>query len=175
MPTRRHHPARAVLLALVVALLGPEDAAGQRAIDGIRLGLTFGGTGFVGASFEFFSDNRAIDLTIGTWGFSDVSLSVVAKELLGASSLRPSVGVGLWAVWSSPDVDDPDATRPGLTLLARAPVGFDWRVDGNHYLDGHVNVSSALWIRRTIPGDDRPPNRRLVPLPGLAYRWDPSS
>jgi hypothetical protein len=173
MPIPRAPRAVVPATALALALLLPAPASGQRSLDGIRLGLAFGGTGFIAASFEFFNNDRALDLTVGTWGFQDLSLSLVAKEVLGASAFRPTAGVGLWVVWSSPPPENPDATRSGITVLARAPIGVDWNVQGRHYLEAHINVSRALWIRRTVPGDDRPLNRRLVPLPGLVYRWDP--
>jgi hypothetical protein len=28
-----------------------------------------------------------------------------------------------------------------------------------------------VWVRRTDPEDDTPLNRRLVPIPGISYRW----
>ena len=33
------------------------------------------------------------------------------------------------------------------------------------------NVNRALAVRRTDPADDLPLNGRLIPLPGVYYRW----
>ena len=173
---RRLHPGllRAILLAACLSAVLPAAATAQRSLDGVRIGMTFGGTGLVGVSFEFFADDYAVDLTLATWSFSDLSASVVGKHLFGASAFRPSAGLGLWLVWSARDPEDPDAARSGLTLLASAPLGFDMHLGSDHYLNGYLNVSRGLWIRRTDPDDDTPLRKRLVPLPGLAWRWDPS-
>jgi len=42
---------------------------------------------------------------------------------------------------------------------------------GGHSLGLTMNVNRALAVRRTDPGDQLPLNRRLVPLPGVYYRW----
>lgn len=177
MRTRLRPPSRTApllsALALLPVLLVPVRGAAQFEQEGVRFGVTLGATGFVGLSFEFFDESRAIDLTVGTLGFQDVSVSVTAKELLGASSFRPSIGLGLWMMFGWDRSSNPDATRNGVTVLARAPIGFDWRLDGEHYLTADISLNRALWIRRMDPSDDRPPNPRLVPFPGLAYRWKP--
>lgn len=177
MRTRRRprHRTAPALFALVLPafLLVPAHGAAQFEQEGVRFGVTLGATGFVGISFEFFEESRAIDLTVGTWGFQDVSVAVTAKELLGAADFRPSIGLGLWMMVGWDRSSNPDATRNGVTLLARAPIGFDWRLAGEHYLTADLSLNRALWIRRMDPSDDRPPNPRLVPFPGLAYRWKP--
>lgn len=175
MRTRLRPPASPLLaaFALLPLLVAPVPGAAQFEQEGVRFGVTLGATGFVGLSFEFFEESRAIDLTVGTWSFDDVSVSVTAKELLGASSFRPSIGLGLWMMVGWDRASNPDATRNGVTVLARAPVGFDWRLGGEHYLTADISVNRALWIRRMNPSDDRPPNPRLVPFPGFAYRWKP--
>lgn len=163
-------PLRATLLA--AALFVPIQGVAQEP-DGVRIGLTVGGTGLLGVAVELFDDEgRALELSVGTWNFRDITVSVVGKALLGPGDLRPVLGAGLWLVAAAPSPDDPEATRTGFTLLARAPIGFDWQVDGGNYLGLDVNVVRALWVHRTVPDDDRPPKPRLVPFPGLAYRFD---
>jgi hypothetical protein len=55
--------------------------------------------------------------------------------------------------------------------VLHAPVGLDWQAFDGHFLGAAMNVNRALWVRRTDPADDLPLNRRLVPLPGVYYRW----
>lgn len=163
---------RLEVLLLAAALASPAAATAQTP-DGVRIGVTLGGTGFLGLSVELFDEGgRAVEMSVGTWNFRDVTASVVGKALLGPSDFRPVMGAGLWLVAARPDPEDPEATRTGLTLLARAPVGFDWAVGGGHYVGMDVNVIRPLWIRRTDPSDDRPPKGRIVPFPGIAYRFD---
>lgn len=145
-------------------------AAGGAQEDGLRFGVTVGGTGFLGLTFEVLEGQRSIELTVGTWSFDDVSLSVVGRQYFGASALRPVVGLGLWTVVSWPK--EP-GERTGVSVVARAPVGADWRVVPGQFLSLDVNVNRALWVRHKDPQDDRPPNARLIPLPGLAWRWQP--
>jgi len=155
-----------VLLAALVAL--PGAAAGQDAPTGLRVGLTLGGVSFVGITFEYQWDpSRSVDLTVGTWAFSDLSLSAVFKQYLGPRGVQPYVGGGLWGV-----VAFTPEGRGGV-LVARAPVGVDWRVIEENYLGAEVNVNRGLWVDRADPDDDTPLNRRFVPLPGFYYRWRP--
>lgn len=132
----------------------------------MRVGITFGGISTVGISVEYFHDQHSIDLTVGTWSFHDLSAAVTAREYFGASYLHPFVGGGLWLVLARPPGE-----RTGAAVVLQAPVGLDWRVEDRHFLGGMVNVNRALWVRRTDPEDDLPLNRRLVPLPGVYYRW----
>ena len=74
----------------------------------------------------------------------------------------------MWVVLASPPTE-----RTGMAVVLQAPVGIDWRVAGSHYVGGLINVNRALWVRRTDPGDDMPLTKRIVPLPGLYYRWRP--
>jgi hypothetical protein len=162
-------PAVLVLMASMLALAGPgagASAQGPGAGDGIRLGVTFGGIGTVGVVAEYFDGTRGYDLTVGTWSFRDLSISATVKEYFGAGAARPFVGAGLWLVTASPSGE-----RTGLALVLRAPVGVDWRAAPDHYLGAALDVDRALWVRRTDPADDVPLNRRLVPLPGIYYRW----
>jgi hypothetical protein len=151
-------------------LLGaPSDATAQGpgVGEGWRVGLTLGGISTVGVSFEFFRDSRSLDLTLGTFGFRDVGLSVVGKQYFGERAARPFVGLGLWGIvsWTAP--------RTGYALVARAPVGVDWTVRGRHAVGAEVALNRALAIRRPDPEDERELKKRLVPLPGIYYRWAP--
>lgn len=134
----------------------------------MRFGITLGGTSFVGLTVELFDGNRSLELSAGTWAARDLTLSLVGREYFGAGSMRPTLGLGLWTVvaWSG-------SGRPGIAVVARAPVGFDWNPGGEHYLALDVNVNQGLWVQRTDPDDEAPMSHRLIPLPGFAYRWWP--
>ena len=159
-------------LATLVFLLGLGAAAAPlraQAQDGFRLGLSLGGTSLIGVVVERVSGRHALELTAGTWSFRDLSLSAAVKEYLGPSAMRPALGAGLWVELSRPA----GAGRTGTAVVARFPVGFDWRAGPGHYVLFEMNVCRALWVRRTDPADETPPAERLIPLPGLSYRWDP--
>ena len=76
------------------------------------------------------------------------------------------VGLGLWTVFAFP----PDE-NVGVALVARVPVGVQWEVSGDHAVGVEIGLSRALAVKRTDPDDDLPVNNRIVPLPGLSYRW----
>lgn len=132
------------------------------------MGFTFGGISTVGFVVEYFDGNRSLELTVGTWSFRDLSASLVGKEYFGTGALRPFLGAGLWLVGAAPVRE---GEQFGLAAVLRAPIGVDWRAGGDHYTGLSMNVNRALWVRRTDPEDDLPVNRRLVPLPGVYYRW----
>lgn len=166
IPTLR----RAALGALTFALAGaaPITAQGTGAGSGVRVGVTMGGISTVGLNVEYFDNHHALDLTFGTWSFRDLSVSVVAKEYLGAGNLLPFVGAGMWFVIAPPTAE---SEQTGFAAILHAPIGIDWQVESGHALGASLNVNRALWVRRTDPDDDLPLNRRLVPLPGAYYRW----
>ena len=149
----------------------PSTIHGQSSADedGIRIGISLGGVGTVGLLLEYFDGNRSLDLTVGTWAFQDLSLSLVMKQYVGANAVRPFVGAGLWLVAAKPSDG-----RLGLAAVLRAPVGVDWNLAGAHAVGAGINVSRALWVRRTDPEDDLPLSGRWVPLPGIYYRFEPS-
>jgi hypothetical protein len=132
------------------------------------VGVTFGGISTFGFNVELFRDNRSIDVTLGTFGFRDLGLSVVGKQYFGDRAARPFVGLGLWALaaW-------PAGQRTGLALVAHAPVGVDWTIADVHAVGAIVGLNRALAVRRPDPDDDRTLNKRVVPLPGIYYRWAP--
>lgn len=161
---------RRLLLTLLIALAtaAPTAAQSSGAGDGIRFGVSVGGISTVGLVVELFRDTHAVELGLGTWSFRDLSVSAVYKEYLGASSVRPYVGGGLWAVAARAF----DATeRTGLALVLRAPVGVDWAFAEDHAAGLALNVNLGLAVRRSDPEDDLPINRRLVPLPEAYYRF----
>lgn len=150
---------------VLFALASRSEAQTIGSGSGMRFGVSFGGISTVGLTVEFFDDHHSLDLTVGTWSFRDISLSVVAKQYLGGGSLKPFVGAGLWVVVAAP----PDE-RLGFAAVLRAPVGVDWQVQGDHALGAALNVNRGLFVRRTDPEDDLPLNKRLVPLPEVYYR-----
>ncbi|MEX2465381.1 MAG: hypothetical protein WD995_00640 [Gemmatimonadota bacterium] len=171
-PTRPHGRLWRLPAALVVAvgfaLPTSADAQGPAAGQGWRFGATLGGISSFGVSVEFFRDSRSVDVTLGTFGFRDLGVSVVGRQYFGERAARPFVGLGLWGLVSWPSNE-----RTGLALVARAPVGIDWSIDSGHAVGAEVALNRALAVRRPDPEDDRPLNKRIVPLPGIYYRWTP--
>ncbi|HSG06845.1 MAG TPA: hypothetical protein VLA36_00710 [Longimicrobiales bacterium] len=165
---RRLLPALLGLVTLTSAagFWAPATAQGTGTGSGVRVGFTFGGISTVGLTLEYYDDQRSVDLTFGTWSFRDLSVSAAVKQYFGAGDLHPFVGGGLWLVAAHPSGE-----RTGFAAVLHAPIGLDWRASGNHFLGATVNVNRALGVRRTDPDDEMPLNKRLVPLPGLYYRW----
>jgi hypothetical protein len=157
----------ALCLALAVGTF-PRPLHGQQE-DGYRFGVIVGGTSVLAVVLERLEGRRGLELTVGTWSFRNVSLSGVVKGYLGPSAFRPAIGAGLWTVVG---VRPPEGERKGVAVLARFPIGFDWRIASGNYLGLEVDVNRALWIRRA-DFSDLPPSPRLVPIPGLSYRIMP--
>jgi hypothetical protein len=156
----------ALLAFALLAWIAPRPASAQD--DYARVGITVGGTSFVGVALEFFRGDRSIELTVGTWAARDLAISVVGRQFFGEAAARPVVGGGLWTVLAWPPGE-----RMSVAVVLRAPVGVDWWAGGNHYFGFDLNVNRALWVRRSEEAADLPVNRRLVPLPGFSYRWKP--
>lgn len=177
---RPNHRAGAALTALLPPLLAAACAAAplhaQDDRGDFRVGIRFGGTSLTALTLEWFDGRRALEMSVGTWRFRDVGVSVVAKEFFGASALRPSVGAGLWLMIAPPPEALPagsGTSRTPVALLARAPIGGDWRIGGGHAVGAEISITRALWIRRPSPEDLRPLGSKLVPIPALSYRWRP--
>jgi hypothetical protein len=156
----------ATLLAVLSGVADPLAAQGTGTGSGVRVGLGFGGISTVGLTVEYVHEHSALELTVGTWSFRDLSVSVVGKQYLGAGDLLPFVGGGLWLVAARPPGE-----RTGVAAVLQAPVGVDWQAADGSYVGMTLNVNRALAVRRTDPEDELPLNRRLVPLPGVYYRW----
>ena len=163
-PRPHSNSARFVPLLLGVLLAAPL----QGQADALRVGISLGGISTVGLVLEYEDGQGSTELTIGTWSFRDLSASLVRKQRFGTSQVRPTMGLGLWAI-----VAFPDEERMGAALVVRAPIGAEWDIDSGatNFLTLDLNVNRAIWVRRTDPEDDTPLNRRLVPLPGVSYRW----
>lgn len=131
----------------------------------VRVGVTVGGTSFVGLTLEYQWGTRALELTAGTFSLKDLSVTAVGKQYVGGGSVRGFVGAGLWGVVAFGE------ERPGFALVARAPLGVDWQTVSRHAVGLEVALNRALAVRRTDPEDDTPPRKRVVPLPGLYYRY----
>jgi len=173
-PARRSARVVALVSTLLSALAGllASPLASQAPADDmqLRIGVTAGGIGSIGASVEFLWGSRSIDVNLATFSFREVSLAVTGKQYFGLGDLRPFLGVGLWGIAGS---TGQDGEQTGKVLLLRLPVGGDWNFTGNHHLGGSLAVNVGLWIDRADPEDDTPVNRRPVPLPGLYYRVEP--
>ena len=156
----------APLLAVLSGVAAPLAAQGTGAGSGVRVGVGFGGISTIGLTVEYVHEHSALELTVGTWSFRDLSVSVVGKQYLGAGDLLPFVGGGLWLVAARPPGE-----RTGVAAVLQAPVGVDWQAADGSYVGMTLNVNRALAVRRTDPEDELPLNRRVVPLPGVYYRW----
>jgi len=155
-----------ILLAL---LLGPAPLLAQTPTQQIRVGVSLGGTGFLGILAEYIVDDWGAELNLGTLSFREIAVAVTGKRYFTDGRIRPAVGLGLWSLtaWTE--------DGSGSILLLRAPVAADWDVARGHALGVEVAWNRALAVNRLDPDDDTPPNRSLVPLPGFYYRygWEP--
>jgi hypothetical protein len=156
------------LWLLVGAAAGmAQDSTESR--DEIRLGVTLGGTGFLGLVAEYRRGDWAGELTVGSITFREVAVAVAGKRYFTEGRLQPFVGAGLWSLtaWTE--------DGSGSVLIARAPLGVDWLVTGGHSMGLEVGLNRALAVNRLDPDDDTPPSTNVVPLPGIYYRygWDP--
>ena len=162
------------LLAFGVMAFAPSHAGAQPSSGNddmeFRIGVTAGGIGLVGLTFEFRWGDRSIDANLATFGFTDVSLAVTGKQYFGGGDLQPFLGIGLWSVTAFPE--DP-TQRTGKTLLLRIPVGADWNLFEDHSLGASLALNEGLWIQRADPLDDTPIGHRPIPLPGFYYRAKP--
>ena len=176
------------LVALALGCLRAREAAAQ---DSFRVGLSFGGTGFVGVVADLVPPklqqymvddvlsaraleqtgvdeqlwgDRGVELLVTTFSFHDVGVSVVGKQYFGASWLKPSVGGGLWVLTGR----TPEGT--GTAIIARFPLGADWKISGPSHLTWEIDAMRGLWVRRPDPADDFPITQRVIPIPAVAYR-----
>jgi hypothetical protein len=154
-----------LLATLLGCLLAVQPVDGQRR-ETARLGISVGGVSTVGVIVEYLDGQGSLELNVGTWSFRDLSVSLVRRHYLGVADVRPTVGLGLWGVLAFP-ADG----RPSAALVLRAPIGVEWNTSDRHALTLDVNVNQGIGIRRSDPEDDTPMNRRLIPLPGAAWRW----
>ena len=149
--------------SLSAAQSGTDDAR-------VRVGVTAGGIGSIGASIEFLWGSRGVDVNLATFSFNEVSLAVTGRQYFGGGDMRPFLGVGLWGIVGS---TGREGEETGKALLLRVPVGGDWNFTGRHYLGGALAVNEGLWVDRADPADDRPISRSPVPLPGFYYQFEP--
>lgn len=136
--------------------------------DRLRVGISLGGTGLVGVSFEYLRGNQGYEAVLGTLSFNDLSLALAAKQYLASGQLRPAVGVGLWgmAAWTE--------EGKGAVLLFRVPVAVEWRTSEADALGIEVGFNRGLYVNRTDPEDETPVRSNLIPFPGAYYRrsWE---
>ncbi len=175
MPLKPLAPFPRLLLVLVLLVGGmarPAPAAAQNGAPDrgeVRLGVTLGGTGFVGLLAEYRRGGWSGELTVGTITFREASVSVVGKRYFGDGRFQPAVGAGLWSLtaWTE--------DGSGSILIARIPLAIDVGISGGHVMGLEVAMNRALAVNRLDPDDDTPPNTTVVPLPGIYYRygWKP--
>lgn len=143
----------------------PETSPATRPVT--RIGFSVGGISTLGLIVEREDGRHGWELNVGTWSFRDLSVSVVRRWYVGSPeyTLRPTLGLGLWGVLAFSEGE-----RPGTVLVARAPVGLEWRPVERQALILDGNLNRALAVRRREADDDTPLNRRFVPLPGASWR-----
>lgn len=160
---RPGHLAVAGLLAILLAgpLFSPLQGQGP---DEIRVGLSLGGTGFLGVITEYRRGNWSAELNLGTISFREIAVAISGKRYFTDGRIRPAAGLGLWSLtaWTE--------DGSGSVLILRAPLAAEWRFTGRHALGVEVGLNRALAVNRLDPEDDTPPNTTLVPLPGFYYR-----
>ena len=155
------------LTALLLAVLSPSPGSSQSP-DGYRIGLTLGGTSTVGLAFEIMWGDAALDLSVGTWAFRDIALSAVGKYYVGSDEFKGYGGGGIWFVTQFPTGPE---EQQGHAWVARFPIGAEGRINKDHALGLELNLDKALSVKRPDPEDERPPASRIVPLPGVYYRY----
>jgi hypothetical protein len=158
-------------VVLAVLALLPSSARAQEG-SAYRFGIALGGVSTVGLIVEREWEWGTVELTVGTWGFRDVSVSLVHKQYIGGGEIQGAVGAGLWGVLAFPPGED---ERTGAALAVRMPVGVQWAITPEHAVTAEVGLNRALSVRRTDPEDRLPLNKRIVPLPGFSYRWRTAS
>ena len=150
----------ALVLSLALLLVIPRPGHGQ-----MRFGVSLGGASTVALIVEKRWEHQGLEFQLGTWSFSDVSVSVTGKQYIGGSAVKPFVGLGLWGLVAFAE------EGTGWGVIGRAPVGLDWTFTGRHAAALTIYVNRALAIRRPDPEDQRPPRTALIPLPEFSYRW----
>ena len=165
-----------VLASLVViALTSSAPLASQQNLPGtpgenrVRVGISLGGTGFLGVLAEYQHGDWSVELTVGTISFRELSVAVAGKRYFADGSIRPVLGAGFWSLtaWTE--------EGSGSVFIFRVPVALDWEVNGGHGIGVEVGLNRALAVDRIDPEDDTPVQSRLVPFPGIYYRygWEP--
>jgi len=159
-----------LLLSLCLSLsLQAEPLLGQES-GRWRLGVTLGGSALVGLSLEYRDGRAAAELGVGTWSLRDLSVTAVGKYYAGGGGFQPFSGLGFWGVTAFPA--EP-GERGGFALLLRAPLGVEYTPSRRHSTGLDVSLNRALVVRRSDPDDLTPPSRRIVPIPGLYYKFAP--
>jgi hypothetical protein len=131
----------------------------------LRIGISLGGTGFLGIVTEYQHGDWAGELGLGTISFRELSVFVTGKRYFAGGSFRPVLGAGFW------NLSEWTEEGSGSVFIFRAPIGIDWQVSGGHALGAEVGLNRALAIDRRDTEDDTPPSPRLVPFPGIYYRY----
>ncbi len=162
-------PVLVLLFALAAGGWGAVPLEGQdRTSDEIRVGISLGGTGFLGFITEYRRGDWGVELNLGSITFREIAVAISGKRYFTDGRIRPAVGLGLWSLtaWTE--------DGSGSVLILRAPLAVEWGVTGGHALGVEVGINRALAVNRLDPEDDTPPNTNIVPLPGLYYRhgWE---
>ncbi len=152
------------LCAWMGALAGPEAASAQ-----YRFGVSLGGAGMMALVAEYRWEHQGLELQAGTWRFRDLGLSLTARQYIGSRAIEPYVGAGLWGIVAGSEAGT------GFGLIARFPIGLDWRFASDHAAGAALYFNRALAVKRPDPQDRRPPRGVLIPLPEISYRWQPRS
>ncbi len=145
----------------------PEPVPTSLSRDEFRVGITLGGTGFLGVVTEYRRGDWSAEVNLGTISFREIAVSLTGKRYFSDGSLRPAVGAGLWSLtaWTE--------DGSGSILIARLPVAADWRFHGGHAAGLEVAFNRALAVNRLDPLDDTGPSDRIIPIPGAYYRYSP--
>lgn len=149
----------------LLALAGLPGAASAQNSGELRIGINLGGTGFLGLTTEYRRSDWGAELTLGTISFREIAVAVSGKRYFTRGSFQPMAGFGLWSLtaWTE--------DGSGSILILRAPLAVEWDIGGGHAAGIEVALNRALAVNRLDPEDDTPPNRAIIPIPGLYYRY----
>lgn len=130
-----------------------------------RLGFILGGIGVAGVVGEVRSGAWGTEVALSALRLQDRSMAVTLKRYAGEGSVKAFLGMGLWGLRVRGEA------QTGSIVILRAPIGLEGIVDQSHALGAEVGLNRAWMVRRVDPDDDTPPNRRIIPFPGVHYRY----
>lgn len=155
----------AIVVSAAILLAAPSRAAAQPGDpDLVRVGVSIGGTHLVAVDVELHYDRNSVNLSLGTWLFEDLTVTLTARRYLRESTPSPYIGAGFWAV------GELSAGVPFATFF-HAPAGIDWRVVGPQHIGAAGDLSLRLGSGALGEAETPVVERRLLFLPSVYLKW----